>query len=145
MTAPRSREQHASDPVQDAIRELDADVRRHIQAGDADAMVDSYYAEDGRVLPPGQGEVQGKVAIREMWRALVASGMVDLVLETGHIETAGDLAFGTGTARATVHPAGSPPVILEGRYAVAFRRQPDGAWRNIVDMYTIDSERPADT
>jgi uncharacterized protein (TIGR02246 family) len=133
------------DSIRLAIRELDENVRRQIRSRDADAMVDSYYAEDARVLPPGQGEVQGKAAIREMWRALVTNGMVDLVLETGHIESAGDLAFGTGTARATVHPPDGPAVILEGRYTVAFRRQPDGVWRNIVDMYTIDSERPADS
>ena len=133
------------DLIRLAIRELDENVRRHIQSRDADAMVDSYYAEDARVLPPGQGEVQGKAAIREMWRALVTNGMVDLVLETGQVESAGDLALGTGTARATVHPAIGPAVILEGRYTVAFRRQPDGAWRNIIDMYTIDSERSADS
>ena len=76
---------------------------------------------------------------------LVTFGMVDLVLETGHIQSAGDLAIGTGTgtARAAVHPQGGEPLILEGRYSVAFRRQPDGTRRNIVDRCTIDSERPA--
>ena len=141
MTSPGTLNEYSSDPILAAIRELDANVRLNIQARDADAMVDSYYAENARVLPPGQGQIQAK-GQWEMWRALVASGMVDLVLETEHIESAGDLAFGTGTARATVHPPGGPAVILEGRYAVAFRQQPDGAWRNIVDMYSIDSERP---
>jgi ketosteroid isomerase-like protein len=78
-----------------------------------------------------------------MWRGLVASGMVDLVLETTHVEAAGDLAVGTGTARATVQSAGAGTMILEGRYTVVFRRQVRGEWRTIVDMYTIDSERPA--
>jgi uncharacterized protein (TIGR02246 family) len=126
-----------------AIRELDANVRRHIQDRDADAMVDGYYAENARILPPSGGELQGRVAIREMWRGLVASGMIDLVLETAQIEAAGDLAVGTGIARATVHPPGAGAVILEGRYTVVFRRQANGQWRTVVDMYTIDSERPA--
>lgn len=143
MNTQRTADDHSSEAVRLAIRELDENVRRNIQARDPDAMVDGYYAEDARLLPPGQGEVEGKGAIREMWRALVTGGMVDLVLETGHIQSAGDLAVGTGTARATVHPQGGEPMILEGRYAVVFRRQPDGEWRNIVDMYTIDSERPA--
>ena len=125
MTSPGTLNEYSSDPILAAIRELDANVRLNIQARDADAMVDSYYAENARVLPPGQGQIQGKGPIREMWRALVASGMVDLVLETEHIESAGDLAFGTGTARATVHPPGGPAVILEGRYAVASA----GSWR----------------
>lgn len=143
MTSPGTSHEDASDSILGAIRELDAIVGRCIRARDADAMVDSYYAEDAVVLPPGQGEVKGKRSIREMWRAVVASGMVDLVLETENIESGGDLAFGTGTAKATMHPAGGPAVIREGRYAVAFRRQPDGAWRNTIDMFTIDSERPA--
>lgn len=113
MNTLRTADDHSSESVRLAICELDASVRRNIQARDADAMVDGYYAEDARVLPPGQGEVEGKGAIREMWRALVTSGMVDLVLETGHIQTAGDLAVGTGTARATVHPQDGAPMILE--------------------------------
>jgi len=133
----------SSEDVRLAICELDANARRNIQARDPDAMVDGYYAEDARVIPPGQGVVEGKGAIREMWRTLVTAGMVDLVLETAHIQSVGDLAVGTGTARATVHPQGGEAMILEGRFTVAFRRQHDGAWRNIVDMYTIDSERPA--
>jgi uncharacterized protein (TIGR02246 family) len=138
-------QQQAPDKVRAAICELDASVRRNIQARDVDAMVDGYYAEDARILPPGQGEVQGKAAIREMWRGLVASGMTDLVLDTTHIEAVGDLAVGTGTARATMHSADAAAVILEGRYTVVFRRQGNGEWRNIIDMYTIDSERPANT
>lgn len=133
----------SSESVLAAIRELDANVRRNIQARDADAMVDGYYAENARVLPPGQGVIQGKEPIREMWRAQVAGGMVDLMLETEQVESVGDLAFGTGIARATVHLQGGPAIIREGRYAVAFRRQPDGAWRNTIDMFSIDSERPA--
>ena len=126
-----------------AIRELDATVRRHIQAGDAEAMVENYYADDARILPPGNGEVMGRAAIREMWRGLVGSGMVDLVLETTHIETSGDLIVGTGNAKATVQPPGAAAVLLEGRYTVVFRQQANGEWRNIIDMYTIDAERPA--
>jgi ketosteroid isomerase-like protein len=106
-------------------------------------MVENYYAEDARILPPGNGEVRGRAAIREMWRGLVASGMVDLVLDTSHIEASGDLIVGTGTARATLQPAGAGAVLLEGRYTVVFRRQANGEWRNIIDMYTIDSEQPA--
>ena len=138
-------QQHALEEVRAAICELDASVRRNIQSRDADAMVDGYYADDARILPPGQGEVRGKAAIREMWRGLVASGMTDLFLDTTHIEAAGDLAVGTGTARATVHSTGAEPVVLEGRYTVVFRQQANGHWRNIIDMYTIDSESPAKT
>ena len=76
-----------------------------------------------------------------MWRELIANGIINLELEAQHIESAGDLAFGTGIAKATVHTAGGSLVIMAGRYAVAFRRQPDGAWRNVVDMYTIDSQQ----
>jgi hypothetical protein len=69
MDTQRTADDHSSEAVRLAIRELDANARRNIQARDPDAMVDSYYAEDARVLPPGQGEVEGKGAIREMWRA----------------------------------------------------------------------------
>ena len=133
-------QQNSSD-VAAAVRELDADVRRNIQARNADAMVDGYYADDARVLPPVGGVIQGKEAIREMWRALVREGMGDLVLETEILDTAGDLAFGIGVARATVRQQDAAPVVMEGRYTVAFRRGSDGTWRNFVDMYTIDSQR----
>ena len=122
ITVPQTVDHQPFDNVRLGISELDANVRRNIQARDADSMVDGYYAEDARVLPPGQGEVQGKGAIREMWRALVAGGMVDLVLDTDRLNVGGDLVVGTGTARATVNPAEGRPKFLEGRYTVAFRK-----------------------
>jgi ketosteroid isomerase-like protein len=57
MSTPHSLREETPGEVRDAIHELDGKVRRHIQAGDAHAMVDGYYAEDARILPPGQGEV----------------------------------------------------------------------------------------
>ena len=74
---------------------------------------------------------------------MVAGGMVDLILDTKWIEPTSDTtACGTGIATATLEPPNAPAVVMVGRYAVNFRRR-EGQWRCVIDMYTIDTQRPA--
>jgi ketosteroid isomerase-like protein len=112
------------------VRALNEQFLRNLRAGDVDALVDSFYAEDARVLPPNKPMVEGRAAIRELWRG--ALGRVgDMTLETVDVQTSGDLAYEVG--RFTMGGA-------TGKYLVVLRRQTDGSWKAAADMFSRDSE-----
>src|SRR5438105_1583313 len=79
-----------------AIRALDAEFQIHANAGDSAALTEAFYADDAVLLPPNAPQAKGKAAIRDFWEAFLATGVSDIVLETGTISSSGDLAYGVG-------------------------------------------------
>jgi ketosteroid isomerase-like protein len=65
-----------------------------------------------------------------------------LILRTDKIEVAGDLAYGIGRLQMTIKTASGPEVHDEGKYLVVYRRQQDGQWRAIADIFNSDLPAP---
>jgi ketosteroid isomerase-like protein len=114
-----------------AIRKLDADFVANFRAGDAAKLVNDFYAENARVLPPNQQAVAGRQAITDFWKAVLASGVTNAGLNTTHIDVSGDLAYAVGE-----YTISRTDGDLSGKYTVVYRRQPDGGWRAVVDMFS---------
>ena len=120
-----------------AERELralsDAFVRR-FNAGQAEELVREFYAEDARLLPPNLPAVTGRAAIGAAFREFLGGGMGGLVIDAYEIEVAesGDLAYGTGTFSL------ARPAPDRGKFLEVYRRQADGSWRCVADMFSSD-------
>ena len=57
------------------------------------------------------------------------------------IEGRGDLAYVRGTYTMTLHPDGAPePVEDAGKYLEIRRKQSDGSWLYVADMFNSDNE-----
>lgn len=113
-----------------AIRALEAEFQRNANAGDARALTEAFYADDAVLLPPNTPQVNGKASIRDFWKAFLASGVSDVVLETGNVSSSGDLAYSVGKYGFIV--AG---VRQAGKYACVYRRQANGGYRAVVDGF----------
>jgi ketosteroid isomerase-like protein len=119
----------------DAIRRLDAVFMKAAGARDAGALVKGFYAPSAVLMPPNHPAVEGSEAIRGFLQGLMDSGLASLKLETATTASAGDLAYGRGRYTLSMTPAGGAPVQDEGKYIVVYRRQPDGAWRAVADIF----------
>ncbi len=99
--------------------------------GDLDAFMAFY--EPGATLVPQPGQVaSGEMAIREaMGRFLALKGRMEIEPEITVIQ-AGDVALVSGSWTLT-GPDGEP-VTMSGRVTDVVRRQPDGAWRWVIDV-----------
>lgn len=117
-----------------AIRAMDVEFMHNVKGGDAAMIVNAFYAEDARVLPPNNPIVSGKAAILELWNGLMAAGLSDLKLDTTHIDVSGDLAYGVGNYVITM--GGKQD---NGKYVVVYRRQRDGSWKAVADMFSSNS------
>jgi uncharacterized protein (TIGR02246 family) len=102
----------------------------------------NFYAEDAHFLPANHPAIVGRLAIQQAFEALLATGLQKLILRTDKIEVAGDFAYGTGKHQMTIKTATGAEIRDEGKYLVVYRRQQDGQWRAVADMFNSDLPAP---
>jgi uncharacterized protein (TIGR02246 family) len=123
-----------------AIRALDAEWGRAASAGEANAVA-ALYTSDATVLPPMEPLRQGEAASKYWIDVLNGfSGPTDLT--TTAVEGRGDLAYAVGKYRQTLTPkkAGAKPLPTEeGKYLEVLKKQADGSWKIVYDMWSPDA------
>lgn len=115
------------------VRRMDEGMIRNVNARDADRLVSSFYAEDAVLLPPNSPAIAGQGAIRE-WFAGALAGGLRLALNTTRVEASGDIAYGIGCFEMTIGPEGDTKAD-SGKYVIIYRRQADGSWKAVVDIF----------
>ena len=101
----------------------------------------ALYAEDAIVLAPNQAAVQGRAAIQAALEAFppISNFQVQIL----EIEGQGDLAYSRGSASMTLTPAGLAPIEDRVKYIEIWRKQADGAWKIVRDIWNSDLPLPA--
>ena len=127
-----------------AIREADAASLRAIAAKDVDSTV-SYYDEQASILIPNASIVTGRDAIRKAWEQMFAVPGFNLAPKTTKVEVArsGDLAFAQGTYEFTANDSHGKPVNDHGKFVVVWKKQTDGRWKIVTDIWNSDTPASA--
>jgi uncharacterized protein (TIGR02246 family) len=122
---------------QAGIRSADSAFMAAANAGDADKIAE-VYAEDGSVLAPNLPPQKGRDAVRAFWGGFLDAYTVRFELASDTIEGRGDLAYNQGRYRFTAVPKakGVPGIADEGKFLEILKKQPDGSWKYVVDMYS---------
>jgi uncharacterized protein (TIGR02246 family) len=116
------------------IDTLNAAFEQAVEKGDS-ALLVSLYAPDARVLPPGSEPLTGAAAIQQFWQGVMREGVTGARLETVSLEELGDVAVEEGRYEMRA----GDQVAQAGKYVVVHRRQPDGAWKLGIDMWSPNS------
>ena len=124
--------------VSEAIHTLDAAFTKAVAARDSQVLVSAFYAPDAVLMSPNQPAIIGRENIRVALQGMMDAGVTSLKLETIEIGSAGDLAWERARYTLSMTPSGGAPIQDVGKSLVVFRRQPNGTWRAIVDMYSSD-------
>ena len=122
-----------------AIKAMVAAWGTAITAGDAAALSGQFA--DGAVRLPPNGPIQvGKEAIHSSLRAFLDLYGVEEVDVAEDVRVVGDLAFarGTATSKSTPKVPGAAIVDDMGKWLTAYRRQADGSWKIVVDIWNSD-------
>ncbi|HET8782915.1 MAG TPA: DUF4440 domain-containing protein [Pyrinomonadaceae bacterium] len=126
------------------LRSLDADWSKAAGARDIDKTV-SYYSDDALIMPSNSPVLQGKAAARAMWQ-----GMFDMPGFGGgwkatkvDVARSGDLAYVTGTYEINETDASGKPKTDKGKYLEVWKKQADGTWKCVADMFNTDLPAPA--
>lgn len=128
----------APEDVSAALHRLDEEFMANARAGDAPRMVERFYAPEACVLPPNREIVRGRAAIVQMWRGIMAAGLKDLALVTTEFDIQGEIAYGIGQYHMAVEPPGGARHEEAGKCLVVYRKQRDGEWRVVADMFSAN-------
>ena len=124
---------------EDDIRKIDELTETAMNAAVAKdfAAWASLFLDDAIVNPPNEPTVKGRAAIRAWLEKLPP--ITEFKLNNDKVEGREDLAYVLGTYTMTITPPGAPgPVKDSGKFVTILRRQADGKWLCVVDMFSSD-------
>lgn len=127
-----------------ALQDLETQWNQDYASRDVDKIMD-HYADDAVMIVPGTPVSNGKAAIREGVKPMVADPAMALKFASTRVEVAksGDLAWTQGTYTLTITDPQSKQVINDhGSYITTYRKQPDGVWKAVADIVTSEVPPP---
>jgi uncharacterized protein (TIGR02246 family) len=133
----------ADTKIEQDLRDLDAKWSAAAVAKDVDKTV-SYYAESAVVMPPNASSAMTRESIRSAWKEMLTAPGAAISWKATKVEVAKgeDLAYVSGTYQATMTDASGKPVNDHGKYVVVFKKQTDGAWKVVADIWNSDLPAP---
>lgn len=122
--------------IRDHIATANRAFSEAVARGDAEAMA-AVYTDDAVVLPPGSPPVEGREAIAELFRGMLAeTALAAIDLESREVRVEGDTAYEVGRAQLTFRSA-EAETTTTAKYVVIWKRTAEG-WRWHVDIWNED-------
>jgi ketosteroid isomerase-like protein len=106
---------------------------------DADGMA-SFYAEDAIAYPPNEPAAVGRAAAQKVWAAAFAIPGFAISWKTTHAQIRDDLGFTAGTYQDSYTGPDGNKVSETGKYLCVWKKQKDGSWKAIHDMWNADGK-----
>ena len=122
-----------------ALAKLDDDWSAAAATRDA-RRVASFYAEDAIAYPPGEPMAVGKAAAEKVWAAYFAEPTFKISWKTTHAEVTGALGYTAGTYEDSFKGPDGKTVAGKGKYLCVWKKQGDGKWMAVRDMWNTDSK-----
>lgn len=111
---------------------VDTSWRAHIDAAkrkDLEAVLEIYH-DDVVYVVPGQIELQGLDAVREMEaQTLTSADVVDAVHASASVHVFDDVAYEVGTVVGPVRVGDAPARVVHYHFMAMWQRGTDGEWR----------------
>jgi len=120
-----------------ALRKLDDEWSRAVGAKDVEKTM-SYYADDALMMPPNIPTLSGKQSIRTLWQSLLDAPGFTGGWKATKVEISGNLSYVTGTYEITETDESGKPMTDKGTYLKVWKKQPDGSWKCVADMFSSD-------
>jgi ketosteroid isomerase-like protein len=104
----------------------------------------SYWSDDALVMPPGQPSLEGKAALRSYVTDSLKIPGFQIRWKSDKVSFSpdGKLAYMRGTNETTVTGSDGAPATLHGRAVTVWRKDADGQWRCVVDIWNAPPPLP---
>ena len=105
--------------------------------------ITSFFASDGIMIGSGQATAAGRAELTQAVMALVTGPDFQDEWEWARVELSpdGKLAYLVGNTTITINDTDKGPVTSHARLLNVWRKDPDGIWRCVVDMW-VDEPAP---
>lgn len=117
------------------------DARWSGVAGTKDAAaVAAFYADDAVVYPPNSPMIVGRAGAERAWGEVFALPEGSISWSTVHsgMARAGDVGYTSGTYVMSFKGPDGKAVRDNGKFLCIWKRQADGSWKSIHDMWNTD-------
>jgi len=103
--------------------------------------VASFYAEDAVAYPPNMPVAVGRAAARDVWAGAFVEPTYNLswVTTASGVAPSGDLGYTAGTFQDSYTGPDGTTVSATGKYLCVWKKQADGSWKAVHDMWNYDS------
>lgn len=103
----------------------------------------SYWAEDAIVMSPGEPALKGKQAIRSMIESTSKIPGFSISWEplSVVVSKSGDMAYMIEQNQITVNDSLGNPITEYNKGVTIWRKEADGSWKNVVDMWNAEPSR----
>ena len=107
--------------------------------------ITSFFASDGIMIGSGQATATGRAELTQAVMALVTGPDFQDEWEWARVELSpdGKLAYLVGNTTLTINDTDKGPVTSRARLLNVWRKDPDGIWRCVVDMWVDEPETDA--
>lgn len=128
------------DQAKEKIKQMNDKWSSYMKSGNINGVLD-FYAEDAVILPPNSKMARGKDAIKkhmeDEMKQLDKYSSVDF--KTVDVVGGNGLFVETGTYKISMQMKGSgKPMEDQGKYVTAWKVQPDGSLKVIIDTNNSD-------
>jgi ketosteroid isomerase-like protein len=126
-----------------AVRQTDDNWSKAAQSKKLDDWM-AFYSDDAIVLPPNEQKVDSKEGIRKEIGTLLGAPGLSLHWTPTKVEVAGsgDLAYTQGSYELTMNDAHGKPATDHGKTLEIWKKQTDGSWKCIADMWSSNLPAP---
>ena len=128
----------------ETLLRLDREFDQKVAAGGGGAAWASYFAENGSMLGKTNPPITGREAIQKTMEPVFANPDFSLRWKPTRAEILipGDLGFTTGRYERRVKDKEGRVEVEHGAYVSVWRKQPNGAWKIILDTGSPDPAPP---
>jgi len=107
-----------------------------VESGDLEASID-YWADDAIMLPPDMPALMGKTAIRDyvMGATNIPGFKIRWEPESAIISESGEMAYLIERNVIEMNGENGEKIVTHGKVVTIWRKDSDGAWKNVVDMW----------
>jgi len=126
-----------------ALRDADAEFAKVGSAKDLEKIV-GYYADDATIFIPNTSIAMGKPSIRQAWTSMLATPGFGISWAAMKAEASksGDLGYTFGTYTMMMNDATGKTVNDRGKYVTVWKKQADGTWKVVADIFNSDLPAP---
>ncbi|MFI5153972.1 MAG: YybH family protein [Chitinophagales bacterium] len=131
-------EDHSSEKA--AIMKADSAWDRASEAKSAGGWL-SFYTDDAIMMPPGEPVCKDKASREASIKNMFAIPGVSLRFQNTKVEVArmGDLGYAVGVYQFSWKDAKGKVMNETGKFCETWKKQADGNWKCIVDIWNADS------
>ena len=128
---------------EEVIRAADQQWMKVFAAKDMEKSV-AFCADDGSIMAPNSPIATGREAIKNMFSGFFSLPGLKISWQPLRTEVAksGELGFTSGAYQMTVTDAAGKPIEDKGKYVTVWKKQRDGSWKVLLDIFNSDLATP---